>query len=91
VDIEGPVDRFAILAVAHDVDARFGLKPHYLGDRVGEAPFKRCLLVRLFVAEFFQIRNHGRLSHHAADMAYDDATIRPQDISPPGSGTIFEY
>ena len=28
MDIEGPVDRFAVLAVAYDVNARFGLKPH---------------------------------------------------------------
>src|SRR5271163_1926844 len=74
VDIEGPVDRFAVLTVAHDVDAHFGLKPHRLGDRVCEACFERCLVVGLFVADFFQIRNHGRRAHQAADMAYDDAT-----------------
>jgi hypothetical protein len=45
VDIEGAVDRFAVLAVAYDVNARFGLKPHRLGDRVGEAFFERCLVV----------------------------------------------
>ena len=33
---------------------------------------------------FFQIRNHGRRAHQAADMAYDDATILPQHVSPPG-------
>ena len=60
MDIEGPVDRFAVLTVAHGVDARFGLKPHRLGDRVGEAFFERCLVVRLFVADFFEVRNHGR-------------------------------
>jgi hypothetical protein len=95
VDIESPVDRFAVLAVAHDVDARFGLKPHRLGNRVGEAFFERRLVVGLFVANFFQIRNHGRRPHQAADMAYNDAMIRPQHISPPrygrcGTGTHTE-
>jgi hypothetical protein len=71
----------------HNVDARFGLKPHRLGNRVGEAFFERWLVVGLFVADFFQIRNHGRRPHQAADMAYDDATIRPQHISPPRYGT----
>jgi hypothetical protein len=55
VDIEGPVDRFAVLTVAHDVDARFGLKPHHLGNRVGEAFIERGLVVGLFVADFFQL------------------------------------
>src|SRR6516164_9817692 len=86
VDIEGPVDRFAIFAVAYDVNARFGLKPHRLGDRVSEAFFERCLVVGFFVPDFFQIRNHGRRPHQAADMAYDDTTIRPQHISPPRYG-----
>jgi hypothetical protein len=40
----------------HNVDARFGLKPHRLGNRVGEAFFERCFVVGLFVADFFQIR-----------------------------------
>jgi hypothetical protein len=37
MDVEGPIDRFAELTVAHDVDAGFGLKPHRLRDRVGKA------------------------------------------------------
>ena len=82
-DIEGSVDRFAVLTDAHDVDARFALKPHCLGNRVGEAFFERCLVVGLFIANFFQIRDHGRRPHQATDMAYDDATIRLQHISPP--------
>jgi len=57
------------------------MKPHDLGNRVGEAFIKRCLVVGLFVADLFQIRDHGRRPHQAADMAYDDATIRPQHIS----------
>ena len=32
-----PADRLAELAVAHHVDAGFGLPAHHLGDRVGEA------------------------------------------------------
>ena len=34
-----------------------------------------------FVVDFFQMRNHGRRPYQAADMAYDDATVRPQHIS----------
>src|SRR5215472_7986794 len=33
-----------------------------------------------------RLRDHGRRPHQAADMAYDDATIRPQHISPPRYG-----
>jgi hypothetical protein len=85
-DIVDLVLRVDVGAYSFEADAGFGLKPHRLGDRVGEVFFERCLVVGLFVANFFQVRNYGRRAHQAADMGCDDAMIRPQHVSPPRYG-----
>ena len=73
VNVERPVDRLAVFAVAHDVHSGFGLKAHRLGDRFGQARVVGVAVPGLVALLLFQELDQRRRPDQTADMAHWNA------------------